>query len=73
MTTVADDERIQPALHFAIQFRRDEMVRHLLDRGVSAAIEDGNHHSDAAGWAQACGDGSEAAATIRELVGTDRS
>ena len=73
MTTVADDERILPALHFTIQFRRDEMVRHLLERGASAAIKDGNHHSDAAGWARACDDGSEAAATLRQLVDTNRS
>ena len=61
------------ALHFAVQFRRPEMVRHLLHRGASATIEDGNHHSDAAGWASACDDGSEVAATILELVGANRS
>ena len=58
------------ALHFAVQFGRVEMVRHLLHRGASATIEDGTHNSDAAGWARACDDGSEAAATILELVGT---
>ena len=61
------------ALHFAIQFQRPEMVRHLLDRGASATIEDANHSSDAAGWAQACDDGSETAATIRALVGAART
>ena len=57
------------ALHFAIQFRRLEMVRFLLERGASTAILDDIHGSDAAGWAQVCADGSERASTIRELVG----
>ena len=57
------------ALHFAIQFRRLEMVRFLLERGASKAILDDTHGSDAAGWARACDDGSERADTIRELVG----
>lgn len=61
------------ALHFAIQFQRPEMVGHLLDRGASVTIEDANHSSDASGWAQACDDGSEAAATIRVLVGAART
>ena len=56
------------ALHFAIQFHRLEMVRCLLERGASAAILDDTYGSDAAGWAQACDDGSERAGTIRELV-----
>ena len=56
------------ALHFAIQFQRSDMVRHLLDRGASVTIEDANHGSDASGWAQACDDGSEAAASIRALL-----
>ena len=60
------------ALHFTVQFGRVEMVRHLLHRGASATIEDGTHNSDAAGWARACDDGSEAAATILELVGAAR-
>ena len=50
------------ALHFAIQFQRPEMVYHLLDRGASVTIEDANYGSDASGWAQACDDGSDAAA-----------
>ena len=58
------------SLHFAIQFRRHDMVRHLLDRGASTTIEDDTYQSDAAGWAQACDDGSEAAVAIRELIGT---
>ncbi|WP_419930026.1 ankyrin repeat domain-containing protein [Candidatus Poriferisocius sp.] len=57
------------ALHFAIQFGRLEMVRRLLERGASTALVDDIYSSDAAGWAQACDDGSERAATIRELVG----
>lgn len=61
------------ALHFAIQFQRPGMVSHLLDRGASVTIEDANHGSDASGWAQACDDGSEAAATIRALVGAART
>ena len=52
------------ALHFAIQFQRPEMVYHLLDRGASVTIEDANYGSDASGWAQACDDGSDAAAEI---------
>ena len=61
------------ALHFAIQFQRPEMVRHLLDQGASATIEDANFGSDASGWAQACDDGSEAATAIRALVGAARA
>ena len=58
------------ALHFAIQFRRLDMVRRLLDRGASVSVADGVYGSDAAGWAQACDDGSQAATTIRWLVRT---
>ena len=61
------------ALHFAIQFQRPDMVRHLLDRGASVTIEDANFGSDAAGWAHACDDGSEAAASIRAMVGAVRA
>ena len=61
------------ALHFAIQFQRSEMVRHLLERGASATIEDANFGADASGWAQACDDGSEAAASIRAMVGAARA
>ena len=60
--------RSTTALHFAIQFRRLEMVRCLLERGASAAILDDTYGSDAAGWAQACDDGSQLAGNIRELV-----
>jgi len=56
------------ALHFAIQFRRVDMVRRLLDRGASVTVSDGVYDSDAAGWARACDDGSQAATTIRWLV-----
>lgn len=61
------------ALHFAIQFQRAEMVRHLLDRGAAATIKDANFGSDASGWAQACDDGSETAASIRTMVGATRA
>ena len=61
------------ALHFAVQFQRADMVRHLLDRGASTAIEDANFNSDASGWAHACDDGSEAAASIRAMVGAARA
>ena len=56
-------------LHFAIQFQRAGMVRHLLDRGASVTIEDANYGSDAAGWARACDDGSDTAAAIAAMVG----
>lgn len=61
------------ALHFAIQFQRPDMVRHLLDRGASVTIEDANFNSGAGGWAHACDDGSEAAASIRAMVGAARA
>ena len=60
--------RSTTALHFAIQFQRSDMVRYLLARGASVTIEDANYGSDASGWAQACGDGSEAATSIRALL-----
>ena len=56
------------ALHFAIQFRRHDMARLLLNRGAATTIEDDTYQSDAAGWAQACDNGSEAATAIRELI-----
>ena len=65
--------RSTTALHFAIQFQRSEMVRHLLDRGASVTIEDANYGSDAFGWAEACDDGSEAAASIRALIRAARA
>ena len=46
----------------------DERIQpalHALRRPTTRARQ-----SDAAGWAQACDDGSEAAIAIRELVGT---
>ena len=58
------------ALHFAIQFRRLEMVRRLLERGASVTILEDTYSSDAAGWAKACDDGSQLAVTISELVNT---
>ncbi len=56
------------ALHFAIQFRRLEMVRFLLGRGASVAIRDEVFGADVAGWAKACDDGSESAREIYSLV-----
>lgn len=44
------------------------MVLRLLDRGASVAIQDANYDSDASGWAEACDDGSETAASIKALV-----
>ena len=61
------------ALHFAIQFGRLGMVRHLLRRGASVTIEDGTYGSDAAGWAEACENGTEDGTAIRRLVSAARS
>ena len=61
------------ALHFAIQFGRLGMVRHLLRRGASVTIEDGTYGSDATGWAEACDNGSEERTAIRRLVSAARS
>ena len=61
------------ALHFAIQFGRLDMVRHLLRQGASVTIEDDTYRSDAAGWAQACESGSEDGTEIHRLVSAARS
>ena len=61
------------ALHFAIQFGRLGMVRHLLRRGASVTVEDATFGSDAAGWAEACEDGSEDRAAIRRMLSDARS
>ena len=61
------------ALHFAIQFRRRDMVQLLLNRGAAITIEDDTYQSNAAEWAHACDNGSEAATAIRELIGTASS
>ena len=60
--------RYTTALHFAIQFRRLEMVRFLLGQGASVAIRDEVFGADVAGWAKACDDGSESAREIYSLV-----
>ena len=57
------------ALHFAIQFGRLDMVRHLLRRGASVTVKDATYGSDAAGWAEACENGNEDGTAIRGLVG----
>lgn len=59
------------ALHFAVQFARLGMVRHLVARGASAAIVDDNFGSTARGWSAACDDGSDTAAAIRHAVGAE--
>ena len=55
-------------LHLAIQLGKLEMVEHLLEVGASTGINDGHYDSDAAGWAQACDDGSPTAGAIRGLL-----
>lgn len=55
-------------LHLAIQFRKLAMVRHLLELGASATIQDDQYASDALGWARACDDGSDASSAIRQLL-----
>ncbi len=56
------------ALHFAIQFHRLEMVRHLLGRNAGVSIRDDVFGADAAGWASACEDGSGVSKEISKLV-----
>jgi hypothetical protein len=58
------------ALHFAIQFHKLDMVRHLLERGASTTIEDDQYHSNARGWALACDKGAEPSSRIRSLLDT---
>ena len=55
-------------LHLAIQFRKLEMVRHLLVRGAATDIADDEHGGDAAGWAAACDDGSAGSTAILALM-----
>ena len=55
-------------LHLAIQFRKPEMVRHLLAREASTEMPDDEYHSNAAGWAAACDDGSNSARTIVQIL-----
>ena len=78
-----DDERVQPALHALLSGDVDGLRAALeADPGAvnlrvgddaSVTIEDANHGSDASGWAQACDDGSEAATSVRALVGGART
>ena len=56
-------------LHFAIQFRKPEMVKFLLERGASATLRDEVFAADAAGWAAACDDGTDVSAEIGRQVG----
>lgn len=55
-------------LHFAIQFRKPEMVQHLIERGASTEIIDDQYNSDAHQWAEASNDGSPEAQQIVELL-----
>lgn len=52
------------ALHFAIQFRRRDMVGLLLERGASVSLRDDVFGADARGWARACSDGGPESAAI---------
>ena len=55
-------------LHFAIQFHKPDMVKHLLRLGADPTIPDDNHNSDAAGWATACDDGTANSARVVGLI-----
>ena len=55
-------------LHFAILFKKPDMVGHLLLRGASSSIADGTHSSDATGWAEACNDGSRESQQIQRTI-----
>lgn len=55
-------------LHLAVQFRKPDMVEHLLELGADPNILDYEYHSDAAGWAAACDDGSSEATHILRLL-----
>ncbi len=57
-------------LHFAIQFHKPDMVRHLLSRGASTNIKDDIHAGDASGWAVACNDGSPEAKRVSADIGS---
>ncbi len=56
------------ALHFAIQFRRTEMVEYLLDRKASTAIRDAIFGAAAKDWAKACHDGSPESGEILRIL-----
>lgn len=55
-------------LHFAVQFHKPDMVEQLLELGADLSILDDEYHSDAAGWAAACDDGSPEATRILRLL-----
>ena len=56
------------ALHFAIQFRRTEMVEYLLDRKASTSIRDEIFGAAAKDWANACHDGSPESGEILRIL-----
>lgn len=56
-------------LHLAIMFRNPDAVAGLLERGSATDIHDDRHHSDAAGWAQACLDDNPDSRRVAELIG----
>ena len=55
-------------LHFAIQFGKQAMVEHLLDRGASTAARDDEWNATPAKWAEVCADDSAERATITALL-----
>lgn len=57
------------ALHLAIMFSNPDAVAGLLERGSATDIEDDHHHSDAAGWAQACLNDNPDSQRVAELIG----
>ncbi|MEZ5380232.1 MAG: ankyrin repeat domain-containing protein [Microthrixaceae bacterium] len=55
------------SLHFAIQFGKKAMVKHLLDRGASTTAVDDEWNATPAKWAEVCADGSPERAAIIAL------
>ena len=55
------------ALHFAIQFGKPAMVKHLLDRGASTTAIDEEWNATPAKWAEVCADGSAERVEITAL------
>ncbi len=55
-------------LHFAIQFGKHAMVRHLLDRGASTTALDDEWNATPAKWAEVCADDSPERLTIVALL-----
>ena len=55
-------------LHFAIQFAKQVMVKHLLDRGASTTALDDEWNATPAKWAEVCADDSAERTTIMALL-----